>query len=162
MIFFAPFLNFFWCVDIFKQQLFVELLKQTFMANKKLDTEKQNDGVAEATMSDEQMEQFVTEHLSIVPRNWRSRFDALPLDKKVSKIHFYIDMQQMRANAMERNKLENRVKELFIKRNATTEEVVKVIEMCKEYIQSTKEQEINKLQDEIERLTHLKLALEAN
>ena len=132
------------------------------MANKKLDTEKQNDGVAEATMSDEQMEQFVTEHLSIVPRNWRILFYALPLDKKVSKIHFYIDMQQMRANAMERNKLENRVKELFIKRNATTEEVVKVIEMCKEYIQSTKEQEINKLQDEIERLTHLKLALEAN
>lgn len=130
------------------------------MSNKNTDTK--NDGVVESTMSKEQMEQFVTEHLSIVPRNWRSRFDTLPLDKKVSKIHFYIDMQQMRANAMERNKLENRVKELFIKRNATTEEVVKVIDMCKEYIQATKEQEITKLQDEIERLTHLKLALESN
>lgn len=132
------------------------------MANKNSNNNKANDGVAEVTMSNEQMEQFVAEHLSIVPRNWRSRFDALPLDKKVSKIRFYIDMQQMRANAMERNKLENRVKELFIKRNATTEEVVKVIDMCKEYIQSTKEQEITKLQDEIERLTHLKNALEAN
>lgn len=132
------------------------------MANKNSNDNKPNDKVAEVTMSNEQMEQFVAEHLSIVPRNWRSRFDALPLDKKVSKIRFYIDMQQMRANAMERNKLENRVKELFIKRNATTEEVVKVIDMCKEYIQSTKEQEITKLQDEIERLTHLKNALEAN
>jgi len=132
------------------------------MANKNSNNNKANDKVAEVTMSNEQMEQFVAEHLSIVPRNWRSRFDALPLDKKVSKIHFYIDMQQMKANAMERNKLENRVKELFIKRNATTEEVVKVIDMCKEYIQSTKEQEITKLQDEIERLTHLKNALEAN
>lgn len=132
------------------------------MANKNSNDNKANDGVAEVTMSNEQMEQFVAEHLSIVPRNWRSRFDALPLDKKVSKIRFYIDMQQMKANAMERNKLENRVKELFIKRNATTEEVVKVIDMCKEYIQSTKEQEITKLQDEIERLTHLKNALEAN
>lgn len=132
------------------------------MANKNSNDNKANDGVAEVTMSNEQMEQFVAEHLSIVPRNWRSRFDALSLDKKVSKIRFYIDMQQMRANAMERNKLENKVKELFIKRNATTEEVVKVIDMCKEYIQSTKEQEITKLQDEIERLTHLKNALEAN
>ncbi len=132
------------------------------MANKNSNDNKPNDKVAEVTMSNEQMEQFVAEHLSIVPRNWRSRFDALSLDKKVSKIRFYIDMQQMRANAMERNKLENKVKELFIKRNATTEEVVKVIDMCKEYIQSTKEQEITKLQDEIERLTHLKNALEAN
>ena len=132
------------------------------MANKNSNDNKPNDKVAEVTMSNEQMEQFVAEHLFIVPRNWRSRFDALSLDKKVSKIRFYIDMQQMRANAMERNKLENKVKELFIKRNATTEEVVKVIDMCKEYIQSTKEQEITKLQDEIERLTHLKNALEAN
>ena len=132
------------------------------MANKNLNDNKTNDGVVETTMSKEQMEQFVAEHLSIVPRNWRSRFDALPLDKKVSKIHFYIDMQQMRETAMERNKLENRVKELFIKRKATTEEVVKVIDMCKEYIQSTKEEEINKLQDEIDRLTHLKHTLETH
>jgi len=132
------------------------------MANKNSNDNKTNDGVVETTMSKEQMEQFVTEHLSIVPRNWRSRFDALPLDKKVSKIHSYIDMQQMRETAMERNKLENRVKDLFIKRKATTEEVVKVIDMCKEYIQSTKEDEINKLQDEIDRLTHLKHTLETH
>jgi len=132
------------------------------MANKNSNDNKTNDGVVETTMSKEQMEQFVTEHLSIVPRNWRSRFDALPLDKKVSKIHSYIDMQQMRVTAMERNKLENRVKDLFIKRKATTEEVVKVIDMCKEYIQSTKEDEINKLQDEIDRLTHLKHTLETH
>ena len=132
------------------------------MSNKNSNNDKPNGKVVEATMSKEQMEQFVAEHLSIVPRNWYRRFDALSLEQKVSKIHFYLDMQKMREEAMERNKLENKVKELFIKRKATTEDVVKVIDMCKEYIQSTKEDEITKLQCEIDRLTHLKNALETN
>lgn len=126
------------------------------------ENEKKNDAVVEPTMSNEEKEKFVNENLSIVPRNWRKKFDLLSLDQKVAKIHFYIDFQKLKYEAFEKNKLENKVKELFIKRKATTEDVVKVIDFCKEYIQTTKQEEINKLQDEIDRLTHLKQTLETN
>ncbi len=51
----------------------------------------------------------------------------------------------MSKGQMEKKKLENMVKELFIKHNATTEDVSKVIDICKEYIQSTITEKINNL-----------------
>ena len=132
------------------------------MSNKNVKNETKNNVVTESTMSNEQMEQFVTEHIGIVPRNWKRKFEVLNIEQKVSKIHYYLDRQKQRTEAIEKNKLENRVKELFDKRKATTEDVVRVIDFCKQYIQATKEQEINKLQSEIERLTHLKQPLETN
>jgi len=132
------------------------------MSNKNVKNETKNNVVTESTMSNEQMEQFVTEHFGIVPRNWKRKFEVLNIEQKVSKIHYYLDRQEQRTEAIEKNKLENRVKELFDKRKATTEDVVRVIDFCKQYIQATKEQEINKLQSEIERLTHLKQSLETN
>lgn len=49
------------------------------------------------------------------------------------------------SEQMEKNKLENIVKELFNKRKATTEEVCNVIDMCREYIQSKMVEKINDL-----------------
>ena len=132
------------------------------MANKESNPEKKNDAVVEPTMTKEEMEKYITENHSIVPRNWRKKFEALTLEQKVKKIGFFFDMQKMRSEAQEKNRLENKVKELFIKRKATTEDVVKVIDFCKQYIQTTKQEEINKLQAEIDRLSHLKQALETN
>lgn len=125
--------------------------------------EKKNEVVAQPKMTKEEMEKFVKDNLSIIPRNCRRKFDELKtIEQKVSKIRFYFDMQKMREEAIEKNKLENRVKDLFIKRRATTEDVVRVIDFCKEYIQTTKQAEIDKLQTEIDRLTHLKQTLETN
>lgn len=136
------------------------------MANKNSNIEKKNETVVEPVMEDnmthEEMEKFVNDNLSIVPRNMRKKFNELSLEEKVKKIHMYKDMKTLKYELFEKNKLENKVKELFIKRRATTEEVVKVIDFCKQYIQTTKQEEINKLQDEIERLTHLKQTLETN
>ena len=136
------------------------------MANKNSNSEKKNETVVEPVMEDnmthEEMEKFVNDNLSIVPRNMRKKFNELSLEEKVKKIHMYKDMKTLKYELFEKNKLENKVKELFIKRKATTEEVVKVIDFCKQYIQTTKQEEINKLQDEIERLTHLKQTLETN
>ena len=131
------------------------------MANNNSNNENKN-GVTNPAMTNEQMEQFVKENLSIVPRNQTKKFNLLPLEKKVSKIRFYLDMQKLKADAKEKNKLENRVKELFVRRKATTEDVVRVIDFCKEYIETTKVDEMNKLQAEIDRLTHLKQTLENN
>ena len=132
------------------------------MSNKNSNPEATKNVAAETTMSNEQMEQVVKENIAIVPRNQTKKFNSLTLEKKVSKIHFYLNMQKLKADAKEKNKLENRVKELFVRRKATTEDVVRVIDFCKEYIETTKVDEMNKLQAEIDRLTHLKQTLENN
>ena len=131
------------------------------MANKNENNENKN-VVTNPAMTTEQMEQFVKDNISIVPRNQAKKFESLKLEQKVSKIRFYIDIQKMKEDAREKNKLENKVKDLFVRRKATTEDVLRVIEFCKKYIESTKADEMNKLQAEIDRLTELKRTLENN
>ena len=131
------------------------------MANNNSNNENKN-VVANPSMTNEQMEQLVKENISIVPRNQAKKFESMKLEQKVSKIRFYIDIQKMKEDAREKNKLENKVKDLFVRRKATTEDVLHVIEFCKKYIESTKADEMNKLQAEIDRLTELKRTLENN
>jgi hypothetical protein len=131
------------------------------MANNNSNNENKN-VVTNPTMTNEQMEQFVKENISIVPRNQAKKFESMKLEQKVSKIRFYIDIQKMKEDAREKNKLENKVKDLFVRRKATTEDVLRVIEFCKQYIETSKVDEMNKLQAEIDRLTDLKRALENN
>lgn len=131
------------------------------MANNNSNNENKN-VVTNPAMTNEQMEQFVKENIKIVPRNQAKKFDSMKLEQKVSKIRFYIDIQKMKEDAREKNKLENKVKDLFVRRRATTEDVLRVIEFCKKYIESTKMDEMNKLQAEIDRLTELKRTLENN
>lgn len=132
------------------------------MANKNANTEIKNNEVKETKMTKEQMEQFINENTAIVPKNQRKKFEALPLEQKVAKIQHYLNSQKMKEEKVEKNKLENKVKDLFERRNATTEDVLGVIEFCKKYIESTKAAEIDKLQTEIDRLTSLKRTLESN
>ena len=131
------------------------------MANNNSNNENEN-VVTNPTMTNEHMEQFVKKNISFVPRNQVKKFESLKLEQKVSKIRFYIDIQKMKEDAREKNKLENKVKDLFVRRKATTEDVLRVIEFCKKFIESTKVDEMNKLQAEIDRLTELKRSLENN
>lgn len=131
------------------------------MANNNSNNENKN-VVTNSAMTNEQMEQFVKENIKIVPRNQAKKFESMKLEQKVSKIRFYIDIQKMKEDAKEKNKLENKVKDLFVRRKATTEDVLRVIEFCKQYIETSKVDEMNKLQAEIDRLTDLKRALENN
>ena len=131
------------------------------MANKNANNEN-NNVVTNPAMTNDQMEKFVKDNISIVPRNQTKKFESLKLEQKISKIRFYIDIQKMKEDAREKNKLENKVKDLFVRRKATTEDVLRVIEFCKKYIESTKADEMNKLQAEIDRLTELKRTLENN
>ena len=132
------------------------------MANENKNNENKNNVVANSAMTNEQMEQFVKDNIAIVPKNQAKKFESLKLEQKVSKIRFYIDIQKMKEDAKEKNKLENKVKDLFVRRKATTEDVLLVIEFCKKYIEASKEAEIMKLQSEIERLSSLKRTLEDN
>ena len=132
------------------------------MADKNVNNETKNNVESKSPMTKEQMEQFVKDNNSIVPRFQQPKFKSLTLEQKVEKIHYYINYKKMRLEMDEKNKLENKVKDLFTKRKATTEDVLKVIEFCKQYIESSKVEEMNKLQAEIDRLTDLKRALENN
>lgn len=125
-----------------------------------METKKTENG--QPKMSKEQMEQFINENNFIVPNNRRKQFESLSLEEKVEKINHFIQAKKTREEHLEKNKLENRVKDLFDRRHATTEDVLRVIEFCKKYIESTKEAEINKLQTEIDRLSSLKRTLESN
>lgn len=129
------------------------------MANKTSNNEN-NNVVVEPQMTNEQMEKFVNENIRVVPRNQKKKFDLLSLEQKVKKIRFYFDIQKMKEDAREKNKLENRVKELFVRRKVTTEDVLRVIEFCKKFIETSKVDEMNKLQAEIDRLSDLKRTLE--
>ena len=99
------------------------------MANKNANNEN-NNVVTNPAMTNEQMEKFVKDNISIVPRNQTKKFESLKLEQKVSKIRFYLDIQKMKKDAREKNKLENKVKDLFVRRKATTEDVLRVIEFC--------------------------------
>ena len=101
------------------------------MSNKNSNNETKNNVVANPTMTKEQMEKFVKDNYSIVPRFQYGKFNAM-----------------------------TKVKDLFVKRKATTEDVLRVIEFCKKYIEASKVEEMNKLQAEIDRLSELKRTLE--
>ncbi len=132
------------------------------MSNKNPNEQKNDNVVSEPTMSIEEMEQFIAENISAVPRNRKNKFANLTTEKKVEQLKYYIERQKFWEEAAEKNKLEYKVKELFIKRRATTEDVLRVIDFCKKYIESSKQEELNKLQMEIDRLTDLKRSLENN
>ena len=54
------------------------------MANNNSNNENKNNVVANQTMTNEQMEQFVKDNISIVPRNQANKFESLKLEQKVS------------------------------------------------------------------------------
>lgn len=133
------------------------------MTEKNLEKEKVNDLNHKQMMSNEEMKQFINDNISVIPRYWCKKFESLKtIEEKVSKIQYYIDYQKRKKEYVEKNRLENRVDELFKRRKVSIEDVVRVIDFCKKYIESTKEEEINKLQNEIDRLTQLKNTLKSN
>lgn len=121
--------------------------------------------VAENTQQTEevaQMEQFINDNDAIVPKNQRKKYDAMTLEQKVAKIKFWQDMKQMREQWTEAKKIENKVKSLFEQRKPSVEDVLKVIDYCKSYINDCKAAELAKLDEEIARLNEMRTALENN
>ena len=111
-------------------------------------------------MTNEQMEQFIAENINIVPTNQRKRFENLTIEKKVSKIEFYLSMKKMWADASEKNKLANKVTELMVKRNATIQDANEIIEACQKFINDTRDAEIIRLGEEIARLEEMRQQLQ--
>lgn len=109
----------------------------------------------------EMMEQFVAENINLVPRNQSKKFNALTIEQKVEKIQSYIDRAKFWEEVAEKNKVINRVKEMFNKRHATVEDAKEVMAFCEEFISNFKQMELDKLDEEIRKLQERRNALES-
>jgi len=136
---------------------------------KNVETENKNEvmnneqvSVETSQVTNEELEQFVKDNDNWVPKNQRKKFDAMTLNQKAAKIKFWQDMQKMRDEYIEKHKIENKVIELLSRRKATVEDVLKVIDTCKAYINDCKAQELAKLDEEIARLNAMRSQIENN
>ena len=111
-------------------------------------------------MTNEEMEQFIAENINLVPANQRKRFATFTIEKKVDRINHYIRMKELWADAKEKNKMSNRVKEMMTKRNATIQDALDIINMCKQFISESRKSEIIRLGEEIAKLEEMKKQLE--
>lgn len=114
--------------------------------------------VIEPIMDEETMQQYVEENIHMVPKNQIKKFESMTLQQKVSKISFYYDMQKLREDARIKNSLPNKVKELFEKRG-TVEDAKTIIQYCQSFIDSFKQREIDKIDEQIRQLELMKQSL---
>ena len=112
-------------------------------------------------MTTEEKIQFVNENINLVPNTMKSRFEKFDPDKQYDRMLHYVEMEKLREEAMSMTKLAWKVKQLFETKKATIEDATAVIEFCNKFIDSCKEQELARVNEEIQRLTELKSKLEA-
>lgn len=122
------------------------------MATKNANNENQN------TVAN--MEQFIEEHIGLVPHVMLNRFKKLSIEEQSKKMQHYIDRTKWIEEQKEKNRVVNRVKEVFEKRHATVEDAKDVLRFCTDFIDSFKQREIEKLDDEIRKLQEMKRSLE--
>lgn len=126
---------------------------------KNISTETENT-VMEPIMDEETLQAVIDDNMHLVPKNQLKKFQTLTLQQKANKIAFYQDMQKLREDARIKNSVLNRTKDIFEKRHATVDDAKQVLQFCQEFIDSFREREIAKIDEEIARLEELKLNLE--
>lgn len=118
------------------------------------------ENVKEVVNNDEQNVKFVNENIHVVPKIMMGRFMKLSIDEQVERINHYIARKEQIKQSIEKNKLINRVKDLFEKKQATVEDAKEVITFCESFINSFKQREIEKIDEEIRKLQTMKQNLE--
>lgn len=113
----------------------------------------------EITMSENEMIEFVNMYNGIVPKNQVKKFNGLELKDKVAKIKFYQDIIKMKEDARIKNSIPNKVKDLFEAKHGTVEDAKTVMNFCNDFIESFKEREIARLDEEIAKLQAMKQSL---
>lgn len=108
-------------------------------------------------IADENKVQFINENIHMVPKNQMKKFQTLDIDSQVDKIQFYFDMQKMKDEWKEKNRMVNRVKDLFEKRHGTVEDAKDVMRYMQDFIDTAKEREIAEIDRQIAELEERKL-----
>lgn len=110
-------------------------------------------------IAEENKVQFINENIHMVPKNQMRKFQSLDIDGQVDKIQFYFDMQKMKDEWKEKNRMVNRVKDLFEKRHGTVEDAKDVMRYMQDFIDTAKEREIADIDRQIAELEERKLNL---
>ena len=110
-------------------------------------------------MDNETLEAMIEDNISIVPKNQRKKFDTLTLEQKAKKIQFYMDMEQIKADARIKNSVLNRVKEVFDKRHATIDDAKEVIKFAQEFVDNFRQHQIEEIDKQIAELEQMKQSL---
>ena len=116
--------------------------------------------VMDQNIAEESKTEFINKNINMVPKNRMKYFQSLDIDAQVEKIQFYIDMKKMKVEAIEKNKMINKVKDLFEKRHGTVEDAKDCIRYFQEFINGAKEREIKMIDEEIAKLQRMKQSLE--
>ena len=110
--------------------------------------------------ADDEKTRFINENIEYVPDNRKRVFKTWDIDKQYEMITRWKKNHEWRKQWEEANKIENRVKDLFIRRKVTIDEVMTVIDFCKAWIKEEQDHEIARIDEEIARLELRKQMLE--
>lgn len=110
-------------------------------------------------MEQNEMKRFIEENINVIPENYVKKFEQLSIERKVSKIKHYLEMQKWREEGIERNSVLFRVKNIFEKRKANKEDAEQVIDFANKFIEGFKKKELERLDAEIAKLNAMKAAL---
>lgn len=117
--------------------------------------------VENIVMDNETMQAVIEDNMHLIPKNQLKKFESLTLEEKVKKIQMYQDRASKIEQMRQTNKVINRVKDVFEKRNGTIQDAKEVIKWCTEFIDTYRQHEIEKIDIEIARLEELKQNINA-
>lgn len=113
----------------------------------------------QVVMDESTLKAVVEDNISIVPKNKMKEFMSMPLKKQAQKIKLYQDIAKMKADAKEKNRIVNRVKEMFEKRHGSVEDARDVMKFCTEFIDNFKQRQIEDIDKKIAELEEMKMHL---
>lgn len=118
----------------------------------------------EDNQSSEQPEQemvdYINSHSDLVPRNRIKMFADLSMEEQYKQLQKWEQSKRWREEAIEANRIVNKVKDLFEHRNGNVEDAKDVMRFCQDFIDNVKQREIDKLDAEIAKLQAMKKSLE--
>jgi len=112
-------------------------------------------------MDNETMQAVIEDNMHLIPKNQLKKFECLTLEEKVKKIQMYQDRASKIEQMRQTNKVINRVKDVFEKRNGTIQDAKEVIQWCTEFIDNNKQRQIEDIDRQIAELEELKQNINA-
>lgn len=110
--------------------------------------------------TDDEMVEYINSHSDLVPRNRTKMFADLTVEEQYRQIQKWERIKKWKEEAMEANRIVNKLKDLFDRKNGTVEDAKDCMRFLQDFIDGAKQREIDKLDEEIAKLQLMKKSLE--
>lgn len=110
--------------------------------------------------TDDEMVEYINSHSDLVPRNRTKMFSDLSIEEQYKQLQKWERIKKWKEEAMEANRIVNKLKDLFDRKNGTVEDAKDCMRFLQDFIDGAKQREINKLDEEIAKLQLMKKSLE--